>query len=95
MFKNYNKVDLMSRINYDITLDEKGNPIKKDNEYTIEQIKADFPFLGKKEQYVLYIQKNPTQTEKNDYYQYCIDKINEREKKQLNELFPMGLYHDN
>lgn len=90
MFKNFDKISLMDRINYDIEWKD-GQPVYKtigDKELvSMEQIKETYSMLTKKELYTLYIKYNPLNTEKNDYYEYLIYKINKQEKKDLDEMF--------
>jgi hypothetical protein len=42
--------------------------------------------LSKKEQYAMYIKHNPLNTEKNDYYEYLIYKMNKEEKQNIDEM---------
>jgi len=90
MFKKFNNVPLTERINYNIEWKD-DKPVYKttsDKEFMpMEQIKEMYPMLGKKEHYALYIKHNPLNTEKNDYYEYLIYKMNKEEKKDLDEMF--------
>ena len=89
MFKKFDKIPLMERINYNIEWKD-GQPVYRtvNNEVVaMEQIKAMYPMLGKKEQYTMYIKHNPLNTEKNDYYEYLIYKMNKEEKLNLDEMF--------
>ena len=52
----------------------------------MEQIKEMYSMLGKKEQYMMYIKHNPLNTEKNDYYEYLIYKMNKEEKQNIDEM---------
>jgi hypothetical protein len=90
MFKKFDKVPLMDRINYNIEWKD-DKPVYKttsDKEVVpLEQINIMYPMLSKKEQYMMYIKHNPLNTEKNDYFEYQIYKMNKQEKKDLDEMF--------
>jgi ABC-type antimicrobial peptide transport system permease subunit len=95
MFKNCDKIPLEERINYNITWKD-GNPVYKTTvhgssreDVSLEQIKLMYSFLGKKEQYSMYIKHNPNNKEKNDYYEYLIYKINKEEKQNLDEMMKL------
>lgn len=88
MFKNYSKIPLSDRINYNIEWKD-DQPVYKttNNEVvSIDQIKLMYSQLGKKEQYMMYIKHNPINKEKNDYYEYLIYKMNKEEKQNLDEM---------
>jgi hypothetical protein len=88
MFKNYSKIPLSERINYNIEW-KNDKPIYKtanNEDVSFEQIKLMYHNLGKKELYMMYIKHNPNNVEKNDYYEYLIYKMNKEEKQNLDEL---------
>lgn len=89
MFKKFDNVPFAERINYNIEWKD-GQPVYKtvgENEFiSIEQIQFMYPMLTKKEQYTMYIKHNPLNTEKNDYYEYLLYKMNKQDKKDLDEM---------
>jgi hypothetical protein len=88
MFKNFSNVSPNDRINYNIEWKDDKPVYKTANKEDIafEQIKLMYPNLSKKEQYMMYIKHNPSNTEKNDYFEYLIYKINKEEKQNLDEI---------
>ena len=74
MFKNYSKIPLSERINYNIEWKD-DQPIYKTankEDVALDQIKLMYPNLSKKEQYLMYVKHNPNNAEKNDYYEYLM-----------------------
>jgi hypothetical protein len=89
MFKKFEKIPLMDRINYNMELKDDKLVYKTVGEKEVvamEQIKEMYSMLSKKEQYMMYIKHNPLNTEKNDYYEYLIYKMNKEEKQNLDEI---------
>jgi len=88
MFKKFEKIPLMERINYNMELKDDKLVYKTTNNESvaIEQIKEMYSMLSKKEQYAMYIKHNPLNTEKNDYYEYLIYKMNKEEKQNIDEM---------
>ena len=89
MFKKFDKVPVMDRINYNMELKDDKLVYKTVGEkevVAIEQIKEMYSMLSKKEQYAMYIKHNPLNTEKNDYYEYLIYKMNKEEKQNIDEM---------
>ena len=88
MFKKFEKIPLMERINYNMELKDDKLVYKttEKESVAIEQIKEMYSMLSKKEQYAMYIKHNPLNTEKNDYYEYLIYKMNKEEKQNLDEM---------
>jgi hypothetical protein len=89
MFKKFDKVPVMDRINYNMELKDDKLVYKTVGEKEVvamEQIKEMYSMLSKKEQYMMYIKHNPLNTEKNDYYEYLIYKMNKEEKQNIDEM---------
>lgn len=88
MFNNFDKIPLMERINYNIEWKDDKPVYKTTNKeaISIEQINLMYSVLSKKEKYTMYIKHNPLNTEKNDYYEYLINKMNKEEKQNLDEM---------
>jgi len=88
MFKKFDKVPVMDRINYNMELKDDKLVYKTTNKEVVamEQIKEIYSMLSKKEQYMMYIKHNPLNTEKNDYYEYLIYKMNKEEKQNIDEM---------